>query len=327
MEFPRTVACGRGEIGKMKMMNCTILCDRSLEEAGRKVEETTGGRLELVYTTDAVEIEKLAANIRSEYIIGVGGGRTIDAAKYAATVAGKKLTVIPTALSNDGIASSIAILTEGGKRTTKQCVTPAMIIADYDVISRSPYRLTAAGCGDVISNISAVADWKLAEKERKEGYNRFIGDLSLLSAKVVANHAGEIKSGADEGLEALFWSLVMSGFAMNFYGSSRPCSGSEHAFSHTLDAMLGGKAALHGEQVCLGTIISLYLHEQDWEAVRKLMKEIGLPVNSREIGIEKEILIKALAAAKDMRDRHTILNKAGLDEKDAEEVLKKTGII
>ena len=323
MQFPRNVVTGTGVLENMESRKCTVICDPGLRHIGERIADKTGGSLVLHDSLEASDIKKL----KTESVLGVGGGRTLDIAKYAAFCNKKEMTSIPTTLSNDGIASKISILKENGKKTTKECGVPIEVIADFSVIKRSPYRLIAAGFGDAISNISAVADWTLADKAGKDKYNRFIGDVSLLAAKSAAAHAGEIRKKNEEGIEALLWSLLTSGFAMNFHSSSRPCSGSEHAFSHALDASLGGRAALHGEQVAMGTIISLYLHDQDWEAVRKLIKDIGLPINSKEIGISDDELVKALVAARDIRKRYTILDKAKLGDTEAREVLKNIEII
>jgi glycerol-1-phosphate dehydrogenase [NAD(P)+] len=44
---------------------------------------------------------------------------------------------------------------------------------DTTVISRAPYRLLAAGCGDIVSNSTAVKDWTLARNLRGEEYSNY----------------------------------------------------------------------------------------------------------------------------------------------------------
>ena len=108
--------------------------------------------------------------------------------------------------------------------------------------------------------------------------------------------------------------------------SSRPASGAEHKFSHTLDK-IAKTPALHGEQCALGTIVCSYLQGGDWETIRSVMKTIGIPTTSKEIGIEPEMLIKALVEAKNIRpERYTIL-RDGLNRTEAEEALRAVGII
>jgi glycerol-1-phosphate dehydrogenase [NAD(P)+] len=112
---------------------------------------------------------------------------------------------------------------------------------------------------------------------------------------------------------------------MNIYGSSRPCSGSEHNVSHALE-MLGSKA-LHGEQVALATIATTCLQGGDWKNIVNVLKKLKLPTTAKDLGVDRKLMIQALAKARDIRDRYTVLNQVRLDEKRAEEILAKVGII
>ena len=60
-------------------------------------------------TVDAAR--ELAVNLRqSSYdaVVGVGGGRTLDVAKYTASLTGLPMVAVATNLSHDGIASPVA---------------------------------------------------------------------------------------------------------------------------------------------------------------------------------------------------------------------------
>jgi len=276
-------------------------------------------------------IENLAKTVSHyDFSIAIGGGRTIDVAKYSSFLAGKPWIAFPTILSHDGVVSSRASIENNEMKISMQASGPTAIIADLETIKGAPYRFMASGCGDLISNISAVNDWRIASRAKKEKYSTLIAELSLLSAKACMEHVKEIRSKSYGGIEALLWGLVCSGFAMNLHGSSRPCSGSEHNFSHALEKLFhekGLQPAVHGEQVALGTIISLYLQKEDWEQARRIMKKFGLPVTAKQLGISGEAAVKALAAAKDVRDRYTILNKYKLTEKASRKILGRLGII
>jgi glycerol-1-phosphate dehydrogenase [NAD(P)+] len=206
-----------------------------------------------------------------------------------------------------------------------QACEPSAIIADLETISKAPYRLIASGFGDLVSNISAVEDWKIADRAGKEKYSMLIGELSLLSAKSVIAHTKEIKKMDYHGLEVQLWSLICSGFAMNLHGSSRPCSGSEHNFAHALDML--GCNVLHGDACGLGTIVSTCLQGGDWQTIKDVLQVAGLPVTAKEIEIDKSVLIEALVRARSIRERYTVLDEKKLAKKSAEDVLKKVGII
>jgi glycerol dehydrogenase-like iron-containing ADH family enzyme len=57
------------------------------------------------------------------------------------------------------------------------------------------------------------------------------------------------------------------------------------------------------------------------------MKELKMPTTARELGISDEIAIKALAGAKDVRKRYTILDEKNIDEQTAREILSTVGIL
>jgi len=114
---------------------------------------------------------------------------------------------------------------------------------------------------------------------------------------------------------------------MSIAGSSRPCSGSEHLFSHALD-MVKSNHAMHGEQCGVGAIMMTCLHKENWKQVRKTLKMVGGPTNANGLHVENEYVIKALEIAPTIRpERYTILNKLSLKREDYERLAKKTYII
>ena len=273
------------------------------------------------------EVAEKAKEKEVKVFMGVGGGKSIDIAKYSAYVNNGYMISIPTAPSHDGIASPFASLKGTGKPTSIKTITPYAIIADIEVISKAPPRLIRAGVGDLIGKLTAVKDWQLAHRLRGEYYGEYAAQLALLSAKHVLRYHELIVSNNPEGVRILIEALISSGVAMCIAGSSRPASGSEHLFSHALDIIVPGKA-LHGEQVALGTIMMLYLYgDPMWKKIRKIMKKIGLPVTAKEIGIPPEKIVEALTIAHTIRpERYTILGEKGLTKEAAWRLVKETGV-
>jgi len=275
---------------------------------------------------EAIAEKALDQNI--DLVLGVGGGKSIDIAKYVAYKTGKHMISVPTAPSHDGIASPFASLRGLNRPTSIHTVTPYAIIADIDIISKAPQKLIRSGVGDLLGKLTAVKDWRLAHKLRNEYYGEYAAQLALLSAKHVIRYHDIIASGNPEGVRILVEALISSGVSMCIAGSSRPASGSEHLFSHAVEMLAPGKA-LHGELVALGTILMLYLYSDPmWKRVKKIMKKIGLPTTAEELGISPEVLVEALTIAHKIRpERYTILGEHGLTREAAWNLLKKTGVI
>jgi len=121
--------------------------------------------------------------------------------------------------------------------------------------------------------------------------------------------------------------LISCGVSMSIAGSSRPCSGSEHLFSHALD-VIRPNHAMHGERCGVGTIMMTYLHGGNWKRIRDDLKKLGAPTNARQLGVEKEDVLRALKMAKSIRpDRYTILNKLSLRRESYEHLAKVTEVI
>ena len=261
-----------------------------------------------------------------DFLLGVGGGRPIDVAKFASFREDKPFISVPTAASHDGIASARASIKGRRQPTSIEAHAPIAIIADTLIIKRAPYRLLAAGCGDIIANYTAVRDWELAHRLRKEPYSDYAVALSLMTAQLVIAGAEVIRKNTEESVRKVVKALISSGVAMSIAGSSRPASGSEHLFSHALD-LIAPKPALHGEQCGVGAIMMMRLHGGDWHEIRDALQTIGCPTTAKGLRIPPKYIIKALTTAHRIRpERYTILGD-GLSKREAEHLAAETGVI
>jgi len=127
-----------------------------------------------VYPVEGGTVEaaiELADSLRAgsyDAVVGIGGGRTLDVAKYAASLTGLPMVAVATSLSHDGIASPVASLDHDGHKGSHGVNVPIAVVVDLDYVRASPPEQLRGGVGDVLSNLSAVADWELANTERGE---------------------------------------------------------------------------------------------------------------------------------------------------------------
>ncbi len=269
-------------------------------------------------------VKEKASN--ASFLLGVGGGKSIDAAKLASMQLNIPFLSVPTAASHDGIASSRASISQGKGSVSASAQAPLAVIADTKIIVSAPYRLLASGCGDIISNYTAIKDWQLAHKLYGEEYSEYATALAQMTAQIVIDAAESIKHGFEKSARIVTKALISSGVAMSIAGSSRPASGSEHKFSHALDK-IAPKPALHGEQCGVGTIMMMYLHNGNWRLIRDTLKKVGAPTNAKELGIDEHYIVEALVHAHEIRpERYTILGD-GLTRKAAENLAKATKVI
>jgi glycerol-1-phosphate dehydrogenase [NAD(P)+] len=344
MQLPREVIVGKGTLNRVPEVSrrlnlwgkaLVIAGAKSYDYAGKPIcglLEQSGLKVEVLQIksldeNDLISIESRIKETRPQILFGVGGGTIIDAAKISATSENIPFISVPTTVSHDGIASPLASLKGSDKPYSILAQAPLAIIADTDIISKGPWRFVVSGCGDIISKVTAVRDWKLARIEKGEYYGGYSASLALMSAKLVTENAELIVHHQEEGLRVLLEALISCGVAMSIAGSSRPCSGSEHLFSHALDRV-SPNHAMHGEQCGVGSILTAYLHKANWQRIRKTLKDLGAPTTAAGLGVKDIDVVKALDLAARIRpERYTILQKLNLSVEACEKVAQITGVI
>ncbi len=270
--------------------------------------EVGGGTID-----DAVRLADEMKGGSYDAVVALGGGKVIDCGKYSAARIGLPMVAVATNLSHDGICSPVSILDNDAGRGSYGVPTPIAIVVDLSVIREAPIRFVRSGIGDALSNISAVADWELANRVNGERIDGLAAAMARQAGEAVMRHPGGC--GDDGFLTVLSEGLVLSGIAMSIAGHTRPSSGACHEISHAIDLLYPGRRASHGEQVGIGAAFAMYLRG-DEEASRMMAETLhrhGLPVVAREIGFDDDEFIRAVEFAPQTRPgRYTILEHLGL---------------
>jgi glycerol-1-phosphate dehydrogenase [NAD(P)+] len=344
MVFPRVVLAGHGVLEELgRSCRSFGFSERGVVVTGPRTSGLAGRRaLELLAdshfdvqsviaheaTVPEVErVQALVAEAGARFVVAVGGGSKIDITKVVAARLKLPFVSVPTSAAHDGISSPRASLHGTEKAASVEAVVPIGVLADTQIIVQAPFRLLASGCADVLSNVTAVLDWKLASRLRNEEYSSTGAALAEYAATEIGDHAPLIKPNLEESVWIAIRPMLMAGIAMSVAGSSRPCSGSEHLFSHALDRIVA-TPGLHGEQCGVGAIMMMYLHGGDWRKLRMTLHTIGAPTTARELGTAPEDIIRALVLAHTLRpERYTILGDNGLTREAAERLATVTGVI
>jgi len=342
MELPRLIVIGEKNIGKIgdflisleKPKKVSLITGEHVKKIlQKKIEKSLRiSKIKFVWHTakdnelsSIKNVQNKVKKDKSELVVGIGGGRSVDIAKMIAFNLKKPFVSIPTAASHDGIASPF-VSVRSDKPHSIVANAPLGVFVDIDIIKKAPKRLLASGCGDLIANIIAVKDWELGRDKVGEYYGRYSANLSLLSAKIVIENSGLFaKKGLD--VRVIVEALISAGVASCIAGSSRPCSGAEHLFSHALDKIVPG-VGLHGEKCGIGAIMMAKLQGQDWKKIVKTLKNVGAPTTAKQIGLKPKVLAKALTIAQSLRpERYTILKQVNMTENRALSLAKSTKVI
>src|SRR5882724_4431564 len=231
-----------------------------------------------------------------EAVAGIGGGKTIDVTKFAAHMAGIPMVAVATNLAHDGIASPVSSLDHESGKASYGVVMPVAVVVDLDRVRCAPDPMGRAGIGDVVSNLSAVADWELSAADTGEQVDGLAAAMARSAAQAVVHQPGSCQS--DEFLTVLAEALILSGLAMAVAGSSRPCSGGDHEIMHAIDQLYPGTAS-HGELAGVGALFCAYLRGGDEQAalISACLYRHGLPRTPADLGLADKDFAAAVALA------------------------------
>ena len=278
---------------------------RSLKEQGITVLEYS--ELDTVDIDDIITLAFSMPN-KTQAVVSIGGGKVIDAGKYAAFLRNIPFISVPTSSSSDGFSSASASLLVHGKRTSVPAKLAYGIIVDTEVIRTAPDKFIYSGIGDMISKITALYDWIY---EEKCGYSE-VNDFAVMIAKKAVNSfvRTPYENIKDEiFLKELVDSLAMSGIANEIAGSSAPTSGSEHLISHALDKILE-TPQLHGIQVGIATYIMSKVQDHRYIRVNTVLSETGFWDYAKTLQMRQEDFLKAVDLAPSIKPfRHTYLHE------------------
>ena len=251
-------------------------CMEILEEAGIKASI-----VKLIHTGfDEATLGEILINKPDDcdVVVAVGTGAINDMTRYFSFRMGIPFFTVATAAPMDGFASALAVLNINNLKTSIEAQTPCAIIGDTEILKNAPYRMIAAGLGDLLGKFTCLCDWKLSRVINGEHYCENLVTLVENCVSDVLKVADKAKDRDPKVLGDIMEGLVLTGVAMSLYGNSRPASGCEHHMSHYWEMMFeqqGKRPVPHGTQVGVGTVLILKLVEEllktdiDFAAARK----------------------------------------------------------
>lgn len=262
-----------------------------------------------------------AMTSQDDMLLAVGSGTLNDVTKYVSARTGVPYVIAATAPSMDGYASTVAPTILDGFKTTLPAVYPAAIVADVDILKDAPMPMLTAGFGDIIGKFTSLADWRLSHQLNGEYYCPEVAGVIEAAVETCAANAQALAQREPQAIQAVTEALILSGLAMGMVGVSRPASGAEHQMAHywEMDALRRGEEhPLHGNAVGVGTVLAASLYEMaaeylpqgfaapDKGQILACLQAAGSCADPKELGIRRELCLKSLLHAMELRDRFTV---------------------
>ena len=264
-----------------------IICDdNTYHAAGNEVQQLLPDASLICLNSDglhadehgvaAIENHMKRDHLMADLFIAVGSGTIHDLTRYVAYERKIPFFSIPTAASVDGFVSTVAAMTWYGFKKSMIAVSPILVLADTDIFSKAPYRLTASGISDLFGKYTAIADWKIANLVTGEYICSILCDLEFEAIQMVRQNLEGLKSGKGAAYEQLMYALLLSGLAMQMIGNSRPASGAEHHFSHLWEMHVINDPidAYHGEKVGVGLMNCCSIYHNIRELIEQDLIEL-----------------------------------------------------
>lgn len=300
--------------GLIEMFGMDVM--KSLAEMGIDVLEYQ--ELDTVRLEDLTNLA-FSMPAKTQAVIGIGGGKVIDAAKYCGFLRNLAFISIPTSASSDGFSSASASLLVEGRRKSVPARLAYGIVVDTQIIKSAPKKFLYSGIGDMVSKITALYDWKF---EEEHGYGKVNDFATMIAKKAVNSFVRTPFESIEEDLfiKELLDSLAMSGIANEIAGSSAPTSGSEHLISHALDKMLE-QPQLHGIQVGIATYLMSVVQDHRYKRVNTIFTQTGFWDFAKTLEMRRVDFEQAIDLAPSIKPfRHTYLHEQEYRDR-AKEVL------
>ena len=278
----------------------------SFAAAGLRVERVGFGRFATASAVDTL-VEKIRAT-KSDVIIGVGGGSTIDSAKAAGFLAGIRWVSVPTVASTDAPTSALSVIyTEEGEFVEYRFFprNPDLVLIDTQIVANAPVEFLIAGVGD------ALATWLEARATATANATTMAGGLPTQTGTALAKLSWDvIWENALPALDAVrdnlvtpaLEKLVEANTLLSGLGFESGGLAAAHAIHNGLTAAPQTHGLTHGQKVNIGSLTQLVLEGAPRAEVEDFIEfttRVGLPTTLTEIGLglddEKEL--RAIATA------------------------------
>ncbi|MGO2084056.1 glycerol dehydrogenase [Vagococcus sp.] len=234
---------------------------------------------------------------KSDVLIGLGGGKVIDAAKAIADRLDIPVVVVPTSASTDAPTSALSAIYREDGAFDKYLLyqkNPELVLVDSGIISKAPSHLLASGIADALST------WVEVESIVKAGGKNLRGQSPTIAAIAIAKQCEETLF--EYGFQAMvatkakvvtpaLEAVIEANTLLSGIGFESGGLAAAHSIHNGFTALHEETNHLsHGEKVAYGTLTQLVLDNQPHERLERFIafyQLLNLPTTLKELRLDQ----------------------------------------
>ncbi len=252
-------------------------------------------------------LRQAVAAHQADLVIGVGGGKALDAAKLVAQQCQLPVVTVPTSAATCAAWTALSnVYSQAGafQYDVSLDACPDLLILDYSLIQTAPQRTLIAGIGD------ALAKWYEASVSSGTS-EQTLTIAAVQQARVLRDILLQKSAAALERPGSQVWQEVVDATVLlagviGGLGGAQCRTVAAHAVHNGLTHLPISHSSLHGEKVAYGILVQLRLEEMlqgsnlaaaARQQLLKFYAEIGLPKTLAELGLATATIEEVESAA------------------------------
>ena len=245
-----------------------------------------------------------AQDLKANVIIGVGGGKSLDAAKQAAAELDLPAVCVPTIAATCAATTALSIIYNDRGVFQRACLhprNPSLVLVDPEIITHSPGIYLRAGILDSLAkwyegrsvmpcvpnpDVQTIAAIHLAEV-LYEGHRKH----ALEAVRLNAEHRVE-----DPLIQTLDLVILVTGMVQTL-AKGTLFTAIAHSLHNGMTLMKESHGVLHGLKVGYGIIVQLCVEkrpQEEFEDVLAFFRQLGLEPCLKGLGLpfDREVVLR-----------------------------------
>ena len=231
-----------------------------------------------------------------EYVVGIGGGKTLDTAKAVAYYQKVPVVIVPTLASTDAPCTALTVIYNADGSFNRYLFlpnNPNAVLADTKLLAAEPARFFAAGVGDGLATY-----FEARTCYASNGINLVLMQPSLTGLGIAKMCYETIRDFAPQAMHAVAAKAVTPALEktieatiyMSGVGAESGGLAAAHAIHNGMTAVHDLHGAMHGEKVAFGLVAQLVMEgapAEELDEVISIIKAVGLPLTLQDLGLKE----------------------------------------